>query len=216
MNSIGERIYELRKQNNLSQGDLAEKLDISRQTVSKWENNSSLPELEKIVALSEIFSVTTDFIIKGTAVTSPAEETELTQATTAIAEEEQQQEIRNSHLSGKKLAGIVLIVIGSILFAVFCFTAQVLAMLAAWIIGLGVLLILCKKRLGLCLSWFSFIMGERFCRYFTTINMNLIFKDYAYNDYYLLQLIFSFALWLILCVLVLATLVTLSKGKKKA
>ena len=48
MNSLGERIYELRKQNNMSQGDLAEKLDVSRQTISKWENNSSLPEIEKI------------------------------------------------------------------------------------------------------------------------------------------------------------------------
>ncbi len=216
MNSIGERIYELRKQNNLSQGDLAEKLDVSRQTISKWENNSSLPELEKIIALSEIFSVTTDFIIKGATATDSAEETELTQANTGIAEEVVAEVSNNKSLSGKTLSGLVLIVIGSILFAVFCFTAQVLAMLAAWIIGVGVLLILCRKRLGLCLSWFSFIMGERFCRYFTTVNMNLIFKDYAYNDYYLLQLILSFVLWLILCVLVIVTLVALSKGRKKA
>lgn len=213
MNSIGERIYELRKQNNLSQGDLAEKLDVSRQTVSKWENNSSLPELEKIISLSEIFSVTTDFIIKGTAVTTNQEEIATKEVSVKVEETEKIKS--NKKLSGKTLAGLVLIVIGSILFAVFCFTAQVLAMLAAWIIGLGVLLILCKKRLGLCISWFSFIMGERFCRYFTTVNMNLIFKDYAYNDYYLLQLIFSFVLWLILCVLVLYTIIVLSKNKRK-
>lgn len=207
MNSIGERIYELRKQNNLSQGDLAEKLEISRQTVSKWENNSSSPELEKIIALSEIFAVTTDFILKGTSVVT-------TEETTVTQEEKTEEQEVIKKTSGKKIAGVILIIIGAVLFAVFCFTAQVLAMLAAWIIGSGALLILCKKRPGLCISWFSFIMGERFCRYFTTINMNLIFRDYAYNDYYLMQLIFSYVLWLILCVLVIYTLITLSKVRK--
>ena len=51
MDSIGERIYELRKKNNMSQGDLANELDTSRQTISKWENNVSTPELDKIVRI---------------------------------------------------------------------------------------------------------------------------------------------------------------------
>ena len=47
--NLGERIYKLRTEKNLSQGDLADLLDVSRQSISKWENNSSVPELEKIV-----------------------------------------------------------------------------------------------------------------------------------------------------------------------
>ena len=62
---LGERLYELRTKNNMSQGALAERLDVSRQTVSKWENNLSVPETEKILQLSEIFSVSTDYILKG-------------------------------------------------------------------------------------------------------------------------------------------------------
>ena len=60
MNSIGERLYEIRKKRNLSQGELADKLDVSRQTVSKWENNMCLPEAEKLMQLSEVLGVTTD------------------------------------------------------------------------------------------------------------------------------------------------------------
>ena len=65
MNSLGERLYTLRINHDMSQGDLAEKLDVSRQTVSKWENNISIPELDKIIALSEVFGVSVDYIVKG-------------------------------------------------------------------------------------------------------------------------------------------------------
>ena len=49
MTSIGERIYDLRNRNNMSQGALADKLNVSRQTISKWENNMCLPEAEKLL-----------------------------------------------------------------------------------------------------------------------------------------------------------------------
>lgn len=65
MTSIGQRIYELRDSHHLSQGELAEKLDVSRQTISKWENDQSIPELDKLIALSDIFSVTVDYIARG-------------------------------------------------------------------------------------------------------------------------------------------------------
>ena len=63
--SIGERIYELRRKNGMSQEDLAEKMNVSRQSISKWESSQSVPEVEKIIQLSNIFSVSTDWILKG-------------------------------------------------------------------------------------------------------------------------------------------------------
>ncbi len=72
MNSLGERLYELRTKNEMSQGDLAEKLDVSRQTISKWENNMSIPELDKIISLSNLFGVSVDYIVKGEGVTVSA------------------------------------------------------------------------------------------------------------------------------------------------
>lgn len=58
--SIGSKIYELRVSNNLSQGDLAEKLDVSRQSVSKWETDSSVPDLDKLIKMCDVFDVSLD------------------------------------------------------------------------------------------------------------------------------------------------------------
>jgi len=61
---VAEKIQILRKRNALSQEQLAEKLDVSRQSVSKWESNQSIPELSKIIALCEMFHITTDQLLK--------------------------------------------------------------------------------------------------------------------------------------------------------
>lgn len=57
---LSEHIYELRKQRSLSQEQLAEALNVSRQTVSKWERGAAAPELEKLRALADYFGVTLD------------------------------------------------------------------------------------------------------------------------------------------------------------
>lgn len=62
--SFAEKIYALRSQAGMSQASLAEKLQVSRQTVSKWELGTSYPEIEKLVAVSDLFHVTTDYLIK--------------------------------------------------------------------------------------------------------------------------------------------------------
>lgn len=63
--TLGEKIYELRTQHNLSQGDLANELNVSRQSISKWENGNSTPDLEKIIKLAEIFNISLDELIKN-------------------------------------------------------------------------------------------------------------------------------------------------------
>ena len=61
--TLGEKIQILRKQNGLSQEALAEKLAVTRQTVSKWELNRSMPDLDFIARLSELFHVSADYQI---------------------------------------------------------------------------------------------------------------------------------------------------------
>lgn len=63
--SIGMRINELRKQNNISQGQLAVMMDVSRQAVSKWENDSSTPDALKLIKLADIFNVDVEFLATG-------------------------------------------------------------------------------------------------------------------------------------------------------
>lgn len=61
---LSEKILTLRKKNGWSQEELAEKCGVSRQSISKWEGNLSTPELSKIVLLSELFQVSTDYLLK--------------------------------------------------------------------------------------------------------------------------------------------------------
>ncbi|MDE6538741.1 MAG: helix-turn-helix domain-containing protein [Ruminococcus sp.] len=61
---LADKIIELRKKAGLSQDELAEQMDVSRQSVSKWEGAQSVPDLNKILKLSEIFGVSTDYLLK--------------------------------------------------------------------------------------------------------------------------------------------------------
>ena len=61
---LADKIIRLRKKNGWSQEDLANKMSVSRQAVSKWEGAQTIPDLEKILQLSVLFGVTTDYLLK--------------------------------------------------------------------------------------------------------------------------------------------------------
>ena len=64
--NMADRIQSLRKAKGFSQEELADKIGVSRQAVSKWESEQSTPDIDKIIMMSELFEVTTDYILKGT------------------------------------------------------------------------------------------------------------------------------------------------------
>ena len=61
--TLGERIAQLRKNKNMTQEDLAEELSVSRQTISSWENDGSLPSTDQFVKLAKCFDVSLDYLI---------------------------------------------------------------------------------------------------------------------------------------------------------
>ena len=63
--NMADRIQTLRKNRGISQEELADKIGVSRQAVSKWESEQSSPDIEKIILLSDYFDVTTDYLLKG-------------------------------------------------------------------------------------------------------------------------------------------------------
>lgn len=64
--SIGERIAELRKQQNMSQGQLAQALDVSRQAVSKWENDQASPDTLNLIKLADLLDTDVEYLATGT------------------------------------------------------------------------------------------------------------------------------------------------------
>ncbi|MBE7069419.1 MAG: helix-turn-helix transcriptional regulator [Ruminococcaceae bacterium] len=63
--TIGDRIQNLRKTKGMSQEELADAIGVSRQAVSKWESEQAAPDLEKVIIMSDLFEVTTDYLLKG-------------------------------------------------------------------------------------------------------------------------------------------------------
>lgn len=91
--SLGTNISRLRAEKRLSQGDLAEVLEVSRQSVSKWETDSSVPDLDKLIKLSQLFGVTLDELVTGA-------EPQLKVETPPV--------MVSPSMPGRKIAGIIL------------------------------------------------------------------------------------------------------------
>ena len=68
---FNNKLYELRKQKGFSQEELANRLNVSRQTVSKWEVGDSTPDMEKLIAISDLFGISLDELILDKSPTPP-------------------------------------------------------------------------------------------------------------------------------------------------
>ena len=65
MNEFAKLLYELRKNKHLTQAELAEKIGVSNKTISKWENGETYPETTQLIAISNLFEITIDELLKG-------------------------------------------------------------------------------------------------------------------------------------------------------
>ena len=125
--TFGEKLQKLRQKAGMSQDALAERLNVSRQAVSRWERDETMPETDKVVALADLFGVTTDYLLRqGT-----EEEPQAAQATVSAPHKDSGREIleRLGYLAKTKgyLLGWVLIGWG------------VLDLVVLLLMGLGVL-----------------------------------------------------------------------------
>ncbi len=106
---FNNKLYELRKQKGFSQEELANRLNVSRQTISKWEVGESTPDMEKLVAISDLFEVSLDELVKG-------EESKMAEPSERIVKSELYSDIKEHVLTednkkrvtkGLKIAGII-------------------------------------------------------------------------------------------------------------
>ncbi len=112
---FNNKLYELRKQKGLSQEELAGRLNVSRQTVSKWEVGESSPDMEKLVAISELFEISLDELVldKAPAQDGSSKQNEIPEMTvrsglyTDIKEHVLTEDNKKKAKKGLKIAGIV-------------------------------------------------------------------------------------------------------------
>ena len=127
--NLGETIYRLRTEKNMSQGDLADALDVSRQSVSKWENGNAVPDLEKLIKLSELFGITLDELVGRAGPRQP--EVSGTSATPETP----------PRISVQKIVGIILLCTG-FLFLLYSLSAENGSVVISQLL-LAVLFVLC-------------------------------------------------------------------------
>ena len=153
--TLAEKIAALRGARELSQGDLAEALDVSRQSVSKWETGQSVPELDKIIKLADLFGVTVDELVRdGPAPEPPKAETPpAAQPETKIVYVE-----RPRRLTRAQILGIICIVSGLVLWGLFGYDPE-LPILGVALIVASLPLLLVKKHPYLVSGWLIWAVG---------------------------------------------------------
>ena len=167
---LADKIIALRKKNGWSQEDLAEKLEVSRQSISKWEGAQSIPDMNKILKLSEIFSVSTDYLLKDEMGEEPAK------AFTPVDKDSSEKEVSVSmeeasaflaYQSRKALPSAF----ATFLFIVSAAPLITLVTLAEYgkiplsedqASGIGILIVLVLVGLGVALCMKNKLDGERF------------------------------------------------------
>ena len=106
---FNNKLYELRKQKGFSQEELANRLNVSRQTVSKWEVGDSTPDMEKLVAISDLFGISLDELVMNKAPEpAPALQTAKSELYTDIKEKVLTDKNRKKAKKGLKIGAIAL------------------------------------------------------------------------------------------------------------
>ena len=144
---LADKIIDLRKKNGWSQEELAEKLGVSRQSVSKWESAQSVPDMGRVVQMSELFGVSTDYLLKD-ALEQPetGEDGALTETaahTVAMEEANGFLEIRAKN-AGRTALGVLLCVLSPVCLILLggAREAGLLGLTEAQVTGLGLALLL--------------------------------------------------------------------------
>ena len=149
--TLAEKIAALRGERKLSQGDLAEKLDVSRQSVSKWETGQAVPELDKVIKLADLFGVTVDELVRdGEALKAEAAQTEAAPAGPGP----KIVYVERKGLSPVQIVGAVALVVGALMMFLGHLSAYGYApMTGIAVVILSLPLLLAKKHPFLIAGW---------------------------------------------------------------
>ncbi|MCI9156611.1 MAG: helix-turn-helix transcriptional regulator [Lawsonibacter sp.] len=160
--TLAEKILSLRTQRGMSQDGLAEKLEVSRQSVSKWETAQSTPDLDKIIRLADLFGVTVDELVRDGEYPQPPEPPE----TKVIYVEREWKE----ELFPIQKLGIVMEVSGVALAIIGLMGAPLLIWAAAALVILGLPLLLAKKHPWLILGWLAVALSLLVLNPYTSVS----------------------------------------------
>lgn len=174
--TLGENIVRLRTAMDLSQEALADRLGVSRQSVSKWETDASVPELDKLIRLGEVFGVSLDELVKGK--TTPEERER-------EGEKPVQAEPVRPVRNGSRTAGLVylLLGLGLFLFLTLYGSIEIGLVFCLPFVVCGVLcLTLHAERMGLWCGWGLYFLADLYLYFATGLRWTTIFYTLQWTE----------------------------------
>jgi len=199
--TLSEKIFALRAEAGLSQGDLAEKLAVSRQSVSKWETGQSVPDLDKIIKLADLFGVSVDELVREEVRPQPPQP-----KPQIICMERESRGLRPA-----QVAGIVLEVLGAGMFLLGLVVGPILSIFALLPVVLGLPLLLARKHPFLIFGWLAVgLLHLIFNPYWTSVSFYSI-RPLLREGRLTIQAIISVGRLILLLVMIFCTL-RLRKG----
>lgn len=207
--TLGETIAALRTGRGLSQGELAEKMNVSRQSVSKWETNASIPELDKLIGLSDLFEITLDALVKGQFLQTANDQPAPTATESQLPEQPQ----RTGHT--RTIVGILLLCFGALVWLLLTVLSSFLSglLFASPFLLCGAVCLIFRKNTVLWCFWALLFAVDVYLRYATGITWRLTLLTLHYEpSMNYLRLAFAWAE--LLCFLAMLVLTVLRFGKK--
>lgn len=201
--SLGERIYRLRTEKNLSQGDLAELLEVSRQSISKWENNNAVPDLEKIIKMSDIFKVSLDELLKGEKISRNTEKTI------------QLSQVNETANPQRKIIGTILLCMAFLVVLLFGIVGAGFSGIIYCLpfLTCGILCFILKRNLGFWCAWDVYILIDLFTAWGTSVSKSDVFFTFMWTEE--MNYIRLLVAWILMLCLVTLIVITVLKFKKK-
>lgn len=202
--SIGKRISNLRKQYSYSQEYVADKVNVSRQAVSKWERDQAAPDTYNLIALAELFNVTVEYLAIGN--TGPK------------SGDVRLKDSYTDRISTQKLIGLVLLGVGLIGMILGLLFAEELMVMAALLLVASVLCLTVRKNLGLVMAWTYIAIVFLASSVLTANNLFAVFNPMLYIYGSLdTGLIVSYMFWgvtLLIAIITVFRLVKVIKSKR--
>ena len=205
--TLGKRIAQLRMQRGISQIELAEQLAVSRQAISKWETDGSVPELEKLIQLSEIFGVTLDELVKGEGAATPPP---------APAPEPIPQPVPEPKAASntQQIIGVILLCFGGLAWLLLTVMGAFLEgmIIASPFFLCGLICLLVRRHAGLWCAWALLAVVDIFMRYATGITWSLALLTFRYEpSWNILRLAFAWVELLTFVAMITLTVYRLGK-----
>ena len=208
--TLGEKISKLRTTHKMSQGDLAEKLNVSRQSISKWETNVSVPELDKLIQLSDMFGISLDELVRS----ETLEVANVREEEAPSSSPPQPQIIIQHSMSSQKIVGFILLALGILCCLMALIAGSGLLIIGGYIIFCSVICLMVKKYAGLIIGWITMIQAIVLTPYFTGVRMLSVFNPGYYRHGLGINQIVSIIMWLFVAVLIFFTAKAIRKQQK--